>query len=273
MNQLQIGMLFAVAVDDLGFLLEFLAPDAVEPLVYSGVKVVRAPLGDSLDERNGCTVMSGLGSADPVVVRTEQAAPGRVEPLGKGTDPLRSRNPRALRGLSDLLGIFVHPHDEVDVVTPKPPIPGNAVGPDFLQGVPEMGLAVGIVDGGCEVELRHSGLGRWGTASRAAGIAPTAPTATPTRRVNTVCVPVAAGRRIPVARCGTDRLNWRHRGRWVGDWGSLTCAGVGNCKQLDGAIHLLTQLHQRDDAGAVLLTPEKDPLTEDVDCDDLLDPQ
>ncbi len=37
--------------------------------------------------------------------------------------------------------------------------------------------------------------------------------------------------------------------------------------------HLVAELHQRDDPGAVLLAPEKDPLAEDVHRDHLLRPR
>ena len=61
-----------------------------------------------------------------------------------------------LRRLDHGLGVLVHPHQEVDVVPPQPAVARDAVGADLLQRVAQMGVAVGVVDGGGEVELGHA---------------------------------------------------------------------------------------------------------------------
>src|SRR6266550_1340186 len=59
------------------------------------------------------------------------------------------------RRLDDGLAMLVHPHEKMHLIAPQPAIARDAVGADFLQGVPQVGIAVGVIDGGGDVELRH----------------------------------------------------------------------------------------------------------------------
>ncbi len=45
----------------------------------------------------------------------------------------------------------------MDLIAAQPVIAGDTVGADFLQGVTEVGIAIGVIDGGGEVEFlaRH----------------------------------------------------------------------------------------------------------------------
>ena len=74
------------------------------------------------------------------------------------------RSTHACGGLPVLLGrldhrlrVLVHAHQEMDLVSPEPAVAGDAVGADLLQRVPQVGVAVGVVDRGGEVELGHGG--------------------------------------------------------------------------------------------------------------------
>ena len=64
--------------------------------------------------------------------------------------------PVLLGRLQHRLRVLVHAHEEVDVVAPEAPVARDAVGADLLERVAEMGVAVGVVDGGGEVELGHA---------------------------------------------------------------------------------------------------------------------
>src|SRR6266566_585978 len=77
---------------------------------------------------------------------------------------MRSSNattPRTWRGvgargcLEHGLAVLVHPHEKVHLIAPQPPIARDAIGADFLQGVSQVRIAVGVIDGCGEVELRH----------------------------------------------------------------------------------------------------------------------
>ena len=55
------------------------------------------------------------------------------------------------------LGVLVHPHEEVHLVAPQPPVAGDGVGAHLFQRVPQVGIAVGVVDGGGQVKLGTRG--------------------------------------------------------------------------------------------------------------------
>src|SRR4029077_13898581 len=142
-HELEMWMLLAVPIDDLRLLLELLTAGAIEPFVFSDEDVAWIPLADALDQRDRRAVVARLRCADPVVVGAEEPAPGRIEPLGQGTHPLRRRHPRLLRCQRHLLGVLVHAHEEMHRVTAQTAVPGDAVGAYLLQGMTEMRLAIG----------------------------------------------------------------------------------------------------------------------------------
>jgi NAD-dependent dihydropyrimidine dehydrogenase PreA subunit len=156
MIQLEAGMLDAVAVHDLGRLLELLAAGAVQALVVGHVQVVRVALLDPPEEFGDGLTMPWLGGADPVVVAALESAPEGLEALRHAVHPGLRRIPLALGRLDDRLGVLVHPHQEAHVVPPQSPVAGDGVGSHLLQRVPQVGIAVGVVDGGGQIERRHS---------------------------------------------------------------------------------------------------------------------
>jgi hypothetical protein len=145
----------ALPVDDVGGLLEALAPDAVEAGVGALVEVVGALREDALEELLHRRVMRGVRGADELVVREPERGPHRLEARGDAIDELLRREAGRLRGLRDLLAVLVHADQEPDVVTEVPVEAADGVGADLLEGVPEMRVAVGVVDGGREVEAGH----------------------------------------------------------------------------------------------------------------------
>ncbi len=148
-------MLDAVPVHDLGWLLELLTPDAVEPLVFAGEDVVRVALANPVDERGHRGAVARLGGADPVVVRAAELAPRVREPRRDAIHPGLRGQAVLLGRLRDLLPVLVHAHDVMDRVARQPAIAGDAVRADLLEGMPQVRLAVRIIDGGGEVKLSH----------------------------------------------------------------------------------------------------------------------
>ncbi len=102
--------------------------------------------------------MPRLGRADPVVVAALQAAPIALEGRGHPVDPDLRLEPVLLGRLQHRLRMLVHAHEEVDVVAAKATVARDAVGADLLERVAEVRVAVGVVDGGREVELGQRAL-------------------------------------------------------------------------------------------------------------------
>ncbi len=82
-----------------------------------------------------------------------ETPPEGLEPIGHPVHPFLWRETVLLRRLQDRLGVLVHPHDEVDLVAAKAAIASDAIGADLLERVSEVGIAVGIVDRGRDIEL------------------------------------------------------------------------------------------------------------------------
>ena len=155
-HQLERRMLDAVAVLDLRRLLELLAAGAIQALVVTHVEIVGIPLLDPSEQLGHRLAVARLGGPDPVVVADLEPAPEIREPLGHPVHPCLRRVPVLLRGLDHRLGVLVHPHEEMHVVAAEAPIAGDAVGSDLLQRVPQVGVAVGVVDRRGDVELGHA---------------------------------------------------------------------------------------------------------------------
>jgi hypothetical protein len=156
-DQLEGRMLHAVPVDDLGAGLELLAPRAVQPLVLGFEQVGGMPLPDALEQCRDRARVPRLRGANPVVVRAAEAAPVLGECSGHAVDPRMRRDAGARGRLDHRLAVLVHPHQEMDVVPAQPVIAGDAVRADLLERVPEMRLAIRVVDRRREIELggRH----------------------------------------------------------------------------------------------------------------------
>ncbi len=153
-DELQRRVLDAMAVRDLRRRLELLAAGAVQPLVIGDVEIGGAQPLDALEQRDDAAHVPGLGRADPVVVAALEPPPVVREGPGHAVDPRARRHVPARRRLNHRLAVLVHSHQEMHLVAAQAPVAGDAVGADLLQGVPQVGIAVGIVDRGGEVELR-----------------------------------------------------------------------------------------------------------------------
>jgi hypothetical protein len=149
-------MLDAAAVRDLRRLLELLAAGTVEPLVIADVQVVRVAALDPAEELGDRLAVARLRRPYPVVVAYGEPLPVLREPDGHQVHPLLRRPAVLLGRLHHRLRVLVHPHEEMDPVTPKPPVSGDAVGAHLLQRVPQVRVAVGVVDRGGDVELGHA---------------------------------------------------------------------------------------------------------------------
>ena len=114
-------------------------------------------LRDALEQRRDGAVMPRVGGPDPVVVAALQPLPEALEPRRHEVHPGLGLDLVLFGGLEHGLGVLVHAHEEMDVVAPEPPVTRDAVGAHLLERVAEMGVAVGIVDGGREVKLGHAG--------------------------------------------------------------------------------------------------------------------
>ena len=149
------GVERAVLVHDVRGLLEAFATDAVAPRVGALVKVVRVVREDSFEQVLHRGVVFGGGSAHELVVRNLQTTPHRAKVFSDSIHELARGEPSVFCSLRDLVAVLVHPDQEPDVVAHLAAEAADGVGADLLEGVAQMRLAVGVVDGGGEVEARH----------------------------------------------------------------------------------------------------------------------
>src|SRR5262249_16032981 len=90
-----------------------------------------------------------------VVVAASPAAAGIGERLRHAIDPFARRDLGARGRLEHRLAVLVHSHEKMDLVPAQAAIAGDGVRADLLQRMPQMGIAVGVIDGGGEVEPGH----------------------------------------------------------------------------------------------------------------------
>src|SRR2546421_2582514 len=147
-------MLDTVTIRYLGRLLELLAAGAVHPLVVRDVQVIGAPLLDALEQRYDAADVARLGRADPIVVRAFERAPIVGERRRHAVHPFARADVRPRGRLDHGLAVLVHAHQEVHLVAAQAAVPGDAVRADFFQSVPQVGIAIGVVDGRREKVLR-----------------------------------------------------------------------------------------------------------------------
>ena len=178
-----------------------------------------------------------------------------------------------------------------------------AVGADLLQRVAQVGVAVGVVDGGGQVELGTTWLPRVrGRKANRGGSSVSFVASCADSRARSSsrqerryqrpgsCYSGSEGG-VRKVRCRAAAAGGRQR--WPpGPDGSVSAMPSASVTELaaaavsasrarssavsstsPSAFDLLAQLDQRDDAGAVLLAPEEDPLPEDVDRDHPLAPR
>ena len=102
------------------------------------------------------------GGANELIVRDPEPPPGVGEPLGHLVGERLRREAPVGSGLRHLLAMLVHPDEEPDVVPAEPTPPGNDIGPHLLVCMPEVGVAVRVIDRRRDVEARHLVAGRRG---------------------------------------------------------------------------------------------------------------
>ena len=142
--------------DDLVVVLERFASNAVPALVLLLVGISRGIVKDRLDESANSGVMLRRRRPDELVVGDGQATPHRDESLRDLIDKLLWFDP-SLRGLErDLEAVLVHADQEMNVIATKSAIARDCVGADFLERMTEMRIAIGVVDGGRNVELSQA---------------------------------------------------------------------------------------------------------------------
>ena len=152
----------ALPVHDLRRLLECFAADAVESGVGAFVEIVGIALEDPHDQFLHASLVRRRGRADELVAGHGQPVPRRFEPASDAIDEGLWCDPVGRRRLRHLLAVLVHAHEEPDVVTAEDGDNGDAVGSHLLEGMAEVRVAVGVVDGSGKEERRHSAAGPLG---------------------------------------------------------------------------------------------------------------
>ena len=149
------GMQHALALDDIGVLLEGLTAHAIHAGIGALIKVIRIALGDHPDQRLHAGLVVRLGGANELIVRNAESGPDRLKArrdfIGEG---LR-RHAILRRGLLHLLAMFVHADQQMHVVAALATIARDHIGADLLERVAQMWIAIRVIDGGGQIESRH----------------------------------------------------------------------------------------------------------------------
>ncbi len=111
---------------------------------------------NGLNERDDAAFVRRLGGADEPIVRDPEPQPGVLEAGRDLIDELLRRDAALGRRLGDLLSVLVHPHEKMDVVAGEALVSRDGVGADFLESVTEVRIAIGVINGGREIETAHS---------------------------------------------------------------------------------------------------------------------
>ena len=143
-----------LTVDEISFLLERFAADAVPALVEAFVDIPFC--GDAADEFLHPGLVPRLGRPDEIVVRNVEQIPRRPE-FGFHAIAVRQGIHALFSGFAeDVLGVLVVAHDEQRLDTAEPFVTGDRVGGDLFVGGPEMRATIHIIDRRREVEAgRH----------------------------------------------------------------------------------------------------------------------
>ncbi len=134
----------AVAVLDLRLRLEVRAARAEPALVGALVDV--AVVVDPLHDLGDPLEVLGVGGADEEVVRGVHGGRQLLEAHRVAVAQLARGDPLALGRQRDRLAVLVGAREEEHVLAPLAHVAGEHVGRDRRVGVPEMGLAVHVVD-------------------------------------------------------------------------------------------------------------------------------
>src|SRR6185503_3992463 len=182
--------------------LEALAALAVEALVGLLVEHGLAGLGrERILEApeqflNGEPVL-GVGGAEELVVMDAQRLPRRDERLRQLVHERGRRLARRGRGPSDLLAVLVRAREVVGRIALLAVPARDGVGEDLLVGMAQVGPAIHVVDGGCDVETGHERL-RGGSEGWRSSIAETSEPLIPMRAKRMRCMAKPGGHN---ARC------------------------------------------------------------------------
>src|SRR4051794_3218469 len=116
-------MQHALAVHNLGVLLERLTSNAIPPLVRLLEEVVRVALEDARDERLHPGAMRRIRGADELVVGDAELLPHGGKATGQLIHERLRSNAFLECGLLHLLAMLVHADEEIDVAPKQAVIP------------------------------------------------------------------------------------------------------------------------------------------------------
>src|SRR5690606_1635751 len=156
------GVQNAVSVLDFVLAFEQLTPYTIPAFVGALMKVIRAALEHVPHERLHSLAMRGVRGANELVVRYAQLRPRGGEPCREVVNELLRSDTMLAGGLRNLLSVFVHSHEEVNVIPGMAVVACDCICANLFVGVPEVGIAVGVIDGGGDEEGLHPFTGRWG---------------------------------------------------------------------------------------------------------------
>ncbi len=142
----------AIFVDEILFLLEALAADAIPALVRALEQVVGILLPHRVEDRAHAGVMTLLRRADEIVERDVQRLPPFAELRLHPVAPRERREPFLLRAFRDVQRVLVVPHQEPDVEAGEPLVARDHVRGDLFVGGSEVRRRVDVVDRGRDVE-------------------------------------------------------------------------------------------------------------------------
>ncbi len=131
-------------------------PDGVMP--GTGVLVNLALVKKPLQDGPNTFPVKLVGGGGPGIILHSELPPESEKLPGDPGDILRRRDPLFLRRFLHLLPVLVHSGEEEHFFAPQAVISGHDIGQHLFVGVAEMRRAIGIINGGGEVEARgHAG--------------------------------------------------------------------------------------------------------------------
>src|SRR5207247_7574283 len=122
-NQLERGMLDAMAVRDLSRLLELLAARAIQSLIVGDVQIAGTLRLNALQQCDDAAHVAWLRGPDPIVVAALEPAPVLGERQRHPVHPRARCATAARRSLPHGPAVLVHPHHTVPLIAPPPPLP------------------------------------------------------------------------------------------------------------------------------------------------------
>ena len=147
-----LGVVGALPLNNVSLGFELFA--AVTILGGIGFLVNVAVLVDFLDKRLTADFMPFFGGLDEIVIGDFQSVPDCTELAGHVVYVGLGFQAQFLSALRDLDGVLIVAHQEMDLLSLHALVSRLDIGPYFLEGRTNMGAAVRIIDGGCNVETR-----------------------------------------------------------------------------------------------------------------------